>query len=233
MTHVSRQIRVTGVPCALLLTHAAAATAQNADPAPDTRPSFSVSSGTIATSREKPAIYLTFRRLDHLDFRVYRVNDPVAFLSGLKDPAPARQRRAARRPDADAARAHRGLEGRVARANPQLLAGAIQLRLPPPAPRCQHGSADRRPPPDGQRQHVRAGAGAERVAARDVLARDPAAAARHRRAPHSDRRHGARHVRCRGRAASAPGVHGRHRLRRRPGEQGRAGPDRCCSRPIA
>ena len=65
---------------------AAAATAQNAEHAPDARPSFSVSSGTIATSREKPAIYLTFRQLDHLDFRVYRVKDPVAFLSGLKDP---------------------------------------------------------------------------------------------------------------------------------------------------
>jgi uncharacterized protein YfaS (alpha-2-macroglobulin family) len=86
MTHVSRQIRVAGVLCALLLTRAAAARAQNAGQAPDTRPSFSVSSGTIATSREKPAIYLTFRQLDHLDFRVYRVKDPVAFLSGLKDP---------------------------------------------------------------------------------------------------------------------------------------------------
>jgi len=86
MTHVSRQICVQGVLCALLLTHAAAATAQSAEQAPDTRPSFSVSSGTIATSREKPAIYLTFRQLDHLDFRVYRVKDPVAFLSGLKDP---------------------------------------------------------------------------------------------------------------------------------------------------
>src|SRR4026208_2008824 len=86
MTHVSRQIRVTGVLCALLLTRAAAARAQTAGQARDPRPSFAVSSGTIATSREKPAIYLTFRRLDHLDFRVYRVKDPVAFLSGLKDP---------------------------------------------------------------------------------------------------------------------------------------------------
>jgi alpha-2-macroglobulin len=83
MGNVSRSLRVTGVLCALLLTQGERAAAQEAR---DDRPSFSVSSSTIATSREKPAIYLTFRRLDHLDFRVYRVKDPVAFLSGLKDP---------------------------------------------------------------------------------------------------------------------------------------------------
>src|SRR5262245_33364507 len=83
MSNVSRFLRVTGVLCVLLLTYAESATAQDTH---DDRPSFSVSSGTTATSREKPAIYLTFRQLDHLDFRVYRVKDPVAFLSGLKDP---------------------------------------------------------------------------------------------------------------------------------------------------
>ena len=51
-----------------------------------TRAAFSLSSSRIASSRETPAIYLTYRRLDHLDFRVYRVNDPVTFLAGLKDP---------------------------------------------------------------------------------------------------------------------------------------------------
>ena len=50
------------------------------------RPTFSLASTSIATTRETPSIYLTFRQLDHLDFRVYRVNDPVAFLTGLKDP---------------------------------------------------------------------------------------------------------------------------------------------------
>ena len=52
----------------------------------DTRPSFSLSTSTIATTHQTPAVYLTFRQLDHLDFRVYRVNDPVKFLAGLKDP---------------------------------------------------------------------------------------------------------------------------------------------------
>ena len=50
------------------------------------RPTFSLATTGIATTRETPSIYLTFRELDHLDFRVYRVNDPVAFLAGLKDP---------------------------------------------------------------------------------------------------------------------------------------------------
>ncbi len=63
----------------------AAAAAQSPQPS-ETRAAFSLSSSRIASSRETPAIYLTYRRLDHLDFRVYRVNDPVTFLAGLKDP---------------------------------------------------------------------------------------------------------------------------------------------------
>ncbi len=62
------------------------AAAQPDESSPSTRAAFSLSSSRIATSRETPAIYLTYRRLDHLDFRVYRVNDPVTFLAGLKDP---------------------------------------------------------------------------------------------------------------------------------------------------
>jgi alpha-2-macroglobulin len=52
----------------------------------DTRPSISLSTSTIATTHQTPAVYLTFRQLDHLVFRVYRVTDPVKFLMGLKDP---------------------------------------------------------------------------------------------------------------------------------------------------
>ena len=63
----------------------AAAAAQSPLPS-ETRAAFSLSSSRVASSRETPAIYLTYRRLDHLDFRVYRVNDPVTFLAGLKDP---------------------------------------------------------------------------------------------------------------------------------------------------
>ena len=60
--------------------------AAQADDSQSTRASFSLSSSRIVTSHETPAIYLTYRRLDHLDFRVYRVSDPVTFLAGLKDP---------------------------------------------------------------------------------------------------------------------------------------------------
>ncbi len=50
------------------------------------RPAFSLSASAIATTRDTPSVYLSFRELDHLDFRVYRVQDPMAFLAGLKDP---------------------------------------------------------------------------------------------------------------------------------------------------
>lgn len=49
-------------------------------------PSFSLSSYQTFTTRDHPAIELTFRQVDHLDFRVYRVNDPFAFFEKLRDP---------------------------------------------------------------------------------------------------------------------------------------------------
>ncbi|MEP7305471.1 MAG: MG2 domain-containing protein [Acidobacteriota bacterium] len=71
-----------GLACLVLGLTAARADAQ----APDATPAFTLSSQQIFNSREQPEIFLTFRRLDHLDFRVYRVNDPVAFFAKLKDP---------------------------------------------------------------------------------------------------------------------------------------------------
>ena len=50
------------------------------------RPGFSLASSTIFSMRESPAIYLTFQQVDRLDFRVYKVADPMRFLAGLKDP---------------------------------------------------------------------------------------------------------------------------------------------------
>ncbi|HEX7087589.1 MAG TPA: alpha-2-macroglobulin family protein [Vicinamibacterales bacterium] len=83
MTGVFRHAgRVVLVIAALL----APAAATNAQDAPDDRPAFSLSSGTIFTTADTPAVYLTFRNLEGLDFRVYRVQDPVAFLAGLEDP---------------------------------------------------------------------------------------------------------------------------------------------------
>ena len=55
-------------------------------PAADDRPAFSVSTSEVFTTRDAPNFYLTFRRVPHLDFRVYKVKDPFAFFEGLKDP---------------------------------------------------------------------------------------------------------------------------------------------------
>jgi alpha-2-macroglobulin len=76
---VSRHARLVLI-ATLLPALASTAGAQAADPA------FQLSSSQIFTSRDRPAVYLTFQQLDHLDFRVYRVQDPVAFFAGLEDP---------------------------------------------------------------------------------------------------------------------------------------------------
>ncbi len=56
------------------------------DPNPEsTEPSFSVSSRQTYAPSQEPKIWLTFKQVDHLDFRVYRVKDPVLFFSKLKD----------------------------------------------------------------------------------------------------------------------------------------------------
>src|SRR5262245_22615265 len=81
-----RSVAIFGVVVCLLGFGTTRAAAQDSDAPGDNRPSFSLSTSAIVTSRETPAIYLTFRRLDHLDFRVYKVNDPMKFLAGLKDP---------------------------------------------------------------------------------------------------------------------------------------------------
>ncbi len=44
------------------------------------RPAFSLSTSEVFTTRDAPSFYLTFRRVPHLDFRVYKVRDPFAFL---------------------------------------------------------------------------------------------------------------------------------------------------------
>jgi hypothetical protein len=72
------------VVCAIS-SQAPPARAQSPDAA-DVRPAFSLSSSHIANTRERPAIGLMFRRVRSLDFRVYRVDDPLKFLAGLRDP---------------------------------------------------------------------------------------------------------------------------------------------------
>jgi hypothetical protein len=48
-------------------------------------PSFSVSSRQTYAPSQQPKIWISFRQVDHLDFRVYRINDPIQFFSKLKD----------------------------------------------------------------------------------------------------------------------------------------------------
>ncbi|MFZ0960471.1 MAG: MG2 domain-containing protein [Terriglobia bacterium] len=48
-------------------------------------PSFSVSSRQTYAPSQQPKVWISFREVDHLDFRVYRVNDPIQFFSKLKD----------------------------------------------------------------------------------------------------------------------------------------------------
>lgn len=50
------------------------------------RPAFSLSTSEVFTTKDAPNFYLTFRRIAHLDFRVYKVRDPFAFFSNLRDP---------------------------------------------------------------------------------------------------------------------------------------------------
>src|SRR5262245_41275346 len=68
---------------ALLLLLVSPAAAQTPEPS---TPAFSLASSQIYTTKERPAVWLTFRRVDHLDFRVYRVNDTLQFFSKLRDP---------------------------------------------------------------------------------------------------------------------------------------------------
>ncbi len=62
------------------------ATPASAQEPGDTRPAFSLSTSEVFTTRDAPGFYLTFRRVEHLDFRVYKVRDPFAFFAGLDDP---------------------------------------------------------------------------------------------------------------------------------------------------
>jgi len=48
-------------------------------------PFFAVSSRQTYSPSQQPRVSITFRQVDHLDFRVYRVKDPVQFFSKLRD----------------------------------------------------------------------------------------------------------------------------------------------------
>ncbi len=68
---------------ALLAAPAALALAQ--PPGTPEGPAFSLHSGRVATTRERPQVRLMFRQVRSLDFRVYRVNDPLVFFERLEN----------------------------------------------------------------------------------------------------------------------------------------------------
>lgn len=71
----------------LALAFSSLARAQDDAPTrPVDRPAFSLSSGEIFTTKAAPFVTLTFERLGSLDFRIYRVADPIAFFEGLDEP---------------------------------------------------------------------------------------------------------------------------------------------------
>lgn len=69
------------VVVALLACTAAPLLAQS----PPTTPAFSIATSHIFTTKEQPSLTLTHRQVNHLDFRVYRVNDTFAFFEKLRD----------------------------------------------------------------------------------------------------------------------------------------------------
>ena len=70
---------VTATLVAVSLTISSVARAQD-----DTTPAFSLASGQVYTTHERPSIDLTYRGVTQLDFRTYKVNDPFTFFAGKR-----------------------------------------------------------------------------------------------------------------------------------------------------
>lgn len=69
----------------LVLTTTVAASAQPAEEESQ-ESAFTLSSSEVFTTRDSAAFNLTFQRITQLDFRVYKVRDPLKFFAGLRDP---------------------------------------------------------------------------------------------------------------------------------------------------
>jgi uncharacterized protein YfaS (alpha-2-macroglobulin family) len=78
----SRAIYAGGLALFWMFVVLAPARAQEAD---STEPFFSVSSQQTYAPAQQPKIWIQFRQVDRLDFRIYRVKDPVQFFSKLRD----------------------------------------------------------------------------------------------------------------------------------------------------
>ncbi len=55
-------------------------------PEPTVKPHFSVSTNRTYGTKDKPRVWISYSGIDHLDFRVYRVKDPLKFFKQLNDP---------------------------------------------------------------------------------------------------------------------------------------------------
>jgi hypothetical protein len=62
-----------------------AAQARAQEEPPSTEPFFVISSQQTFSPAQQPKVWLQFRQVDRLDFRIYRVKDPVEFFGKLKD----------------------------------------------------------------------------------------------------------------------------------------------------
>lgn len=58
----------------------------SATAAEDVKPSFTVSTNRAYGPKDKPRIWISYQGIDHLDFRVYKVNDPRKFFEQLQNP---------------------------------------------------------------------------------------------------------------------------------------------------
>src|ERR1700674_569763 len=82
-----RGVTAVRLPFACVLLGVASITLHAQAPDTDnTTPSFTLATSHVFKTRERPAITLIYRRVDHLDFRVYRVNDAFGFFEKLRDP---------------------------------------------------------------------------------------------------------------------------------------------------
>ncbi|MBZ5544130.1 MAG: hypothetical protein LAO07_10685, partial [Acidobacteriia bacterium] len=82
ISRFERPALVTATLLASVIAALAPALAQDPE---STEPFFSVSSQQTYSPSQNPKIWIQFRQVDRLDFRIYRVKDPVAFFAKLRD----------------------------------------------------------------------------------------------------------------------------------------------------
>jgi uncharacterized protein YfaS (alpha-2-macroglobulin family) len=55
-------------------------------PSPTVKPTFTLSTNRTYGTNDRPRIWVSYQGVDHLDFRVYQVKDPLKFFKQLNDP---------------------------------------------------------------------------------------------------------------------------------------------------